>query len=268
MPTTNDIRNYLLDNSPWVDRNNTVDTVKVGDPDRPVRKAGVAWYPSIHDLRAAAAAGCDLLVVHEPLFWNHWDRDPGLRATPAGVEKDRVLSESGLVVLRAHDSWDNWPDVGIRDAWARHLELGPRVREGSSVRWHAVYEYEPAPLREFARHVADRIAPLGEDSVQVIGDPERVVSRPAVGVGCGVPGLEMVQFGADVLVMCYDGASYWSTREQMVEAGAAVVTVEHGTSEIPGIRALRDHLADVYPDVEFAWFSEHPRTWTVRGAGA
>ena len=39
-PTTSEIREYLLQNSPWVKANNTVDTVKCGDPERPVKKAG------------------------------------------------------------------------------------------------------------------------------------------------------------------------------------------------------------------------------------
>ena len=49
LPTTTEIREYLLRNSRWVKADNTVDTVKCGDPERPVKKAGVAWFPSIWD---------------------------------------------------------------------------------------------------------------------------------------------------------------------------------------------------------------------------
>jgi len=69
-PTTSDVRNYLLTHSPGVDPKNTVDTVKIGDPTRPVRKAGVCWYPSIETIKAAHEAGCDLLITHEPTFWS------------------------------------------------------------------------------------------------------------------------------------------------------------------------------------------------------
>ena len=126
------------------------------------------------------------------------------------------------------------------------------------------YEVPETTLRGFAQQVADRIGPLGEDSVQVMGDAEAKVCRPAVGVGCAVPDQEMVEFGADVLVMCYDGASYWSSRERLVEMGVSIVTVEHGTSEMPGMMNLRDHLARQFPAVEFIWIAEHPRTWTVK----
>ena len=50
LPTTTEIREYLFRrNSRWVKVDNTVDTVKCGDPERPVRKAGVAWFASIWD---------------------------------------------------------------------------------------------------------------------------------------------------------------------------------------------------------------------------
>jgi putative NIF3 family GTP cyclohydrolase 1 type 2 len=268
LSTTNEIRSYLLKNSPWVKPDNTVDTVKCGDPQRPVKKAGVAWFSSIGDIRAAIRAGCDLLIVHEPTFWEHAAPEQGWRNRGPGIAKSKALAESGLVVLRAHDTWDNWPEVGIRDSWAKYLGLTRRLREGTSLRWTAVYEIPETTLRGFAQQVADRILPLGEDSVQVIGDPDRKVRRPAVGVGCAVPDQEMVEFGADVLVMCYDGASYWASRERLAEMGVGIVTVEHGTSEMPGMMGLREHLARQFPAVEFVWIAEHPRTWTVKGRGA
>ncbi len=263
--TTKDIHEYLLANSPWVDRERTVDTVKSGDPSRPVRKAGVCWYPSIWDIRAAVAAGCDLLIAHEPTFWHHSQDEVPWRTRGPGAVKSRVLEESGLVILRAHDTWDNWPVDGIRDSWARFLGLGEPVQEGSELRWTALYGVEEQTLKHFARHVARRVRELGEEGIQVMGDPERVVRRVAVGVGCIVPDQEMVDAGADVLITCFDGASYWSHRERNAESGAAIITVEHGSSEMPGLMALRGHLAERFPSVEFIYIAEHPRTWTVWG---
>ncbi len=264
MPTTNDIRDYLIGASPWVDPARTVDTVKAGDPTRPVRKAAVCWYPSIWDLRAAVGAGCDLLIAHEPTFWEHGPEERRWRDKGPGIEKSRVLAESGLVILRAHDTWDNWPEIGIRDSWARFLQLGDREREGSQLRWTALYAVPEQTLGEFARHVAGRVRALGEEGIQVMGDPSRPVRRVAIGVGCVVPDAEMVEAGADVLIVCFDGASYWAQRERCYEMGAAIVSVEHGSSEMPGLMDLRDHLAEVFPTVEFVFTAEHPRTWTAR----
>ena len=263
-PTVADIRSYLVSNSPWVNPENTVDIVKIGDPARVVKKAGVCWYASVETIRAAHEADCDVLICHEPTFWQHAAPETHWRDKAPGSAKREYLEKTGLVILRAHDTWDQWPEVGIRDSWARFLGLEKRVYVSQGHNYHAIYEVRPQKLRDFAKYVAKKVKPLGEDSIQVMGDPNRVVKRVAVGVGCVGPDKECVEAGADVLIVCYDGASYWDTRERLHEMGAAVITVEHGTSEMPGMESLCRHLATQFPRVQFQYFAEHPRPWTVR----
>lgn len=265
MTTPNEIREYVVGNSPWVDHEKTVDTIKSGNGDIELSKVGVCWFPSMANLQAAHEAGCQLLICHEPVYYDHFDspKHPFYHQEPA-VSKRKFLEESGLVLLRLHDTWDNWPGIGIRDSWAAGLGLDKRLKEGSVWHLHGMYEIKPQPLREFAQDIAGKIKPLGEDSVQVIGDPDRIVSRPALGVGCIGPDKEMVDAGADVLIVCYDGGAYWCVRERLAELGAAIITVEHGTSEMWGLENLGRHLAEVYPDLQFQYFDDHPRTWTVK----
>lgn len=266
MATATAIRHYLLNHSPWVDPDNTVDRILYGDPDRRTDRVAVTWYPAIETLRAAHDAGCGIVVSHEPLFWKHREPDPLWYDKRPGIAKKAFLDETGMTVLRAHDSWDQWPDAGIRDSLARFLGLSDPVavwEKAPAVL--AVYAIEPQPLRQFAQHVADRVAALGEDSVRVTGDPDRIVSRPSIGVGCFCPNADMVEQGGDVLVVCYDGASYWEARERLHEMNAAVIAIEHGTSEMPGIESLARHLGQAFPDTEFLYFAEHARPWTVMG---
>ena len=264
MTATREIQHYLLSNSPWVDPKTTVDTVKSGNPDREIAKAGVCWFGDLGTMMAAHESGCELLVVHEPIFWDHHKDEAPWRTKAPGTSKQRFLDESSLVILRAHDTWDQWPEIGIRDSWAAGLGLTTRIKESEGHRYHAMYEVTPRPLHQFARYIAERIRSTGEDSVQVIGDPNRIVSRPALGVGCIGPDTDMVDAGADVVIVCYDGAPYWMVRERIVEQGAAVITVEHGTSEMWGIENLCRHLTEVFPAIEWQYFADHPRTWTVR----
>lgn len=271
--TTNDLREHILSRAPWVDRSSTVDTVKSGDPHREIHRVGVGWMASRPDLEAAITAGCDLFITHEPVFNDHRDPEDGeCRRVPPGRAKKDLLDRTGLVVLRLHDSWDGWPGIGIRDSWARGLGLGDPVadnREAARERgWHAVYRISPTSLREFARGVARRVAPLGQDGVEAIGDPERIVSRPALGVGCGGPDSDMIDAGADVLIVCYDGDSYWRDRERFFELGAAVIMVEHGTSEMWGMQSLAGYLAATFPGLDVRWFENHPRAWHVEAGGS
>jgi hypothetical protein len=156
--------------------------------------------------------------------------------------------------------------MGIRDSWARFLgfENLTFTLEGHP---HVlgIYDVEPQPLRVLAQHIADRVAVLGEDSVRVMGDPDCIVSRPSLGVGCCCPTAEIIDAGSDVAIVCYDGASYWESRERLYEMGAAVIALEHGTTEMPGIENLCRHLAERFPETEFQYFAEHPCPWTAVG---
>ena len=260
---TNDIVTHMISNSPWVNPETTVDTIKAGDGDQSVSTVAVCWYPSLRDLQDATGLGCDLLITHEPVWWDHRDRPDGpWRDRGPGQEKSRLLEESGLVIARLHDTWDNWPEIGIRDSLAKGLGFGRLVGEDET-RWHATYEVPEQTLRSFAGYIAEKVAPLGEDAVQVIGDPDMKVSRPSIGVGCGGPHEDMIGIGSDVLIMCFDGASYWSARSRFAEQGVGVVTLEHGTTEMWGIESLAQYIGDTWPELEVHYLDNHYRAWHV-----
>ncbi len=263
---TTDIREHLLARAPWVDPQTTVDTIKAGDPGRPVTTVGVGWVASIDNLRRAHELGCELFISHEPTFWEHGAPERRRRGVEPGLTKSRFLAETGLVVLRVHDTWDNWPGIGIRDSWAAGLGL-TRFLAGDPTRWHAVYAIEETTLAEFARYIAGKVAVLGQDSVQVIGDPAQRVSRPALGVGCGGPDTDAVALGADVLIVCFDGASYWQDRQRFAELGLGVITVEHGTSEMWGLENLARYLRQTFPALTVHYLDLHARPWTATAAG-
>lgn len=261
--TAQHILNHVLDQCPWVNRANTVDTVKHGDAGKPLHRIGVCWYPSLWTLRQAAELGCDGLVTHEPLWWDHWERG-GWQEKPLAQGRLKVLEESGMVVLRLHDSWDAWPGLGIRDCFARGLGLTELLAE-SSDGWHAMYRITPQPLRSLAEYVAAKVRPLGEDSVAVLGDPAQIVSRPSIGVGCYGPHEDMIAQGSDGLILTYDGASYWRDRQRLAEQGVGVIMLEHGTTEMWGIESLAGYLRQAFAGLDVRYLAGHERAWHVWG---
>ncbi len=173
-----DIRRHFLSIADWVDPEVTVDRIIVGDPDAKVDRALVSWIASFHAVEEAVARGCQMVITHEPTFWVHanelpsveqWDPDSVMYA--AAERKRRYIEEHGLVVLRVHDAWDAWPEIGIPWAWARHLGLGEEPAALGEGAYQQRYDIEPVPLDELARRVASRTALLGEPAVQVVGLP-------------------------------------------------------------------------------------------------
>ena len=260
---TNDIREYLLAHSPWVDPKHTWDTVKVGDPEREIHTVGVGWLGSTANLRAAHEAGCELFITHEALFWENAAFEHVHRFTQPGIAKQQYLEQSGMVVLRAHDTWDRWPEIGIRDSWASWLGLRRVITKPDMYR--GIYEIEETPLEEFARQVASRVRALGYDSVGVLGDLRMQVSRPAIGTGCAVPTAEYARMGSDVLLVVEQAAPPETVQDRLVDMGVGVIVVPHGASEMPGLAVLARHLGEVFPELEAQYFGGHPKPVTILG---
>src|SRR5229473_4046286 len=56
---------------PW--QSDTVDTFKAGNPDSPVSGVAVTMMATLDVLQRAAAAGDNLIITHEPTFFDHLD---------------------------------------------------------------------------------------------------------------------------------------------------------------------------------------------------
>ncbi len=240
-----DILEHFLSRADWVDRETTVDRVIVGDAGAEVESCLVTWMPSFTVLRHMVERDMRLLVCHEPTFWNHLDERP---ADDAGIqEKLNFIQEHGLVILRNHDCWDRWPDVGIPWAWAGFLGLGSKpVTVGADGYQHR-YDIDPVPLGAFARQVAGRCAILGEPFVQVTGDASQVVSRIGIGTGCGCDIPTFQQMNCDCSIVCDDGSVYWAGIQRAKDCGHPVIRVNHGTSEEPGMVTLTKYMNDHFP---------------------
>lgn len=246
--TAADMLEHFLSRATWVNRQATVDRILYGPPDRTVEAVAVAWIASWTNLRAAAENRCRLFISHEPLFYTHEDPpDDPLRREHPGAAKLAWLEQSGMTILRCHDAWDTWPEVGIRDSWAAWLGLGSLIARDATG-YCGVHEIAPAPLRDFARHVSQRIGPLGQEGVWVTGQPGRIIRRVGAGTGCAVPAPELIRDAqADAVIATADGAWEWRHRQRLLDAGAAIVLVEHSTSEKPGMMNLAEYLRATFP---------------------
>ena len=235
-----DIGEHFLSRVDWVDRDNTVDRIIVGDPERDVQACLVTWMPSFDAIRTTVARGVSLLVCHEPTFWDHGDDTPGRK--PRVSEKLRFIHEHGLTILRNHDCWDRWPKIGIPWAWASFLGLkGAPAVLGADGYQHR-YDIAPVPFEEFAREIAARTATIGEPLVEGVGDPEQPVSKIGIGTGCGCNVFTYLDMGCDCCIICDDGTAYWRGVQYAEDLGIPVICVNHATSEEPGMVTLTQYI--------------------------
>src|SRR5208282_2966355 len=97
---------------PW--QKETVDTFKAGNPDTAVTGIAVTMMATMDVLQRAAAKGQNLVITHEPTFYNHLDVPDGMEESdPVWKEKREFIEKHGMVVWRFHDHWHRMNPDGI-----------------------------------------------------------------------------------------------------------------------------------------------------------
>jgi len=232
-------------------RQTTVDGFLAGDPDAPVRGIAVTVMATLDVLHRAAERGLDLVVTHEPLYFDHHGAsDDALagEADPVFAAKAAFVAEHGLVVLHQHDAWhDRRPD-GILTGTARALGWLDAERQGDE----GVYDLPRTTLGALAAHVAQA---LGAGALRYVGDPEAPVS--VVGLQPGFHGFgpnRHLLARSDVDVLVIGEGHEWETGEYAADAVTAgvcagVVVVGHVPSEQEGMAELARWLTDLVPEV-------------------
>src|SRR6202158_884980 len=107
---------------PW--QPETVDTFKAGNPDAEVKGIAVTMMATLDVLQRAAAAEQNLIITHEPTFYNHLDKPDDLEQKendPVLAAKRAFIQEHGLVIWRFHDHWHRRKPDGIEAGMARAL---------------------------------------------------------------------------------------------------------------------------------------------------
>ena len=242
------IETYLRSlNGGWVNFADTVDTWKAGDPDADVAGIAVGWMSYTWALERAAALGCNLFITHEPTFYHHLDNDPEILAWPESKSKLARIEALGLTVLRCHDLWDQYPGLGIADAWGQKLGLGEPIGGHGYFR---VYAGGGRTAMQLARNMAARVQDLGQPGVHLIGAPERPVERIVTGTGAATPYHEMlVGYQADLVVCTDDGLGYWRDAAHAIDNDHTILVFHHHVSEEYGMELLARHLAEAFPAI-------------------
>lgn len=223
-----------------------VDNFKAGDPRTEVRGIAVAWMSYTWALQQALDLGCNLFITHEPTYYDHLDANPEVFRLEGVAEKRRLIDESGIVILRCHDLWDQFPGLGIPDSWGRWLGFGEAV-DGD--RYSRVYTIEPRPAADLAEQVAEKVAAFGQPDVHLIGPETKTVSRIAIGCGAITPFIEyLIKYRVDAAICSEDGIAHWRDGALAIDLGIPLIVVHHAASEEAGVAALAAHLAARYPE--------------------
>ena len=100
---------------------NTVDVIKEGDPQTEVTGIVTCMFATMDVLKQAVEKHCNLIVVHEPLYYNHLDETSMFQNDPVYLEKKKFITDNKLVIWRFHDYIHSMKPDGIETGMVNKL---------------------------------------------------------------------------------------------------------------------------------------------------
>jgi putative NIF3 family GTP cyclohydrolase 1 type 2 len=244
---------------------NTVDTIKAGDPATVVTGIATTISPTMDVLRKAVAAHDNLIITHEPTFYNHLDADTLFKNDPVYAEKMAYIREHDLVIFRWHDGWHQRKPDGIAEGW---IKLA-----GWQQYQHADNQYfftiPGTTVKELAEQLQKK---MGDRIVRVIGDPNLHVTHVAYAPGAPGEARQVLALERDDVEVLVGGEiPEWETISYAWDAAQqgrhkALILLGHYTSEEPGMDNCAVWLKTLFPGtkIDFIlagepyWQPSHP----------
>jgi len=259
-----DFMNGVLERSPWVDRENTVDKIIDGRPDKELGKLLVVWRCGPEAVDAAIRGGYDGIVTHEPTYYFHMNEVIQLAAMPGdspkkkyAEAKQRLIRGNDLTVIRIHDSWDSREKIGIAASWAKSLGLTNLAYRSEPMQCECRYDIPPTTAGDLLETVREAVKGYQAQTPFLFGDRGKAVSRVGVGAGCIGDIERYMNMGCDIAIVCDDGVSYWGDLAFALDCGFPVIRVSHAASEEAGIQALSGWIKNEF-GIETEYMREAP----------
>ncbi len=247
-----DIMNELFELADDRDYSRTCDTCKAGDPNAEVHKIAVSMFDTPDVIKQAKAWGAQLLIVHEPTYYNHMDHHSDETVECA---KRKFIEESGLTIYRYHDhAHYTTPDV-IATGMLKNMAFDAQVEYTEVFDLLRLRLNQPLTPLEIAKHIEDR---LGIRHIRVCGAAN--VPCTKISGMFGTPGGVFEELKSDHCeVMLTGEASEWSLAEYARDAAQlgfkkALLILGHIGSERDGMKYTTELLRQMHPELEAEYF--------------
>jgi putative NIF3 family GTP cyclohydrolase 1 type 2 len=249
---------------PW--QSDTVDTFKAGNPDSRVSGIAVTMMATLDVLQRAAAAGDNLIITHEPTFFDHLDISdqlPEKDTDPVLAAKRQFIAEHGQVIWRFHDHWHARNPDGI-EAGMVHALGWEKFQDANN---QYLFTIPETPLEKLAAEIKRK---LGIRIIRVVGDPGLRITKLALAPGAAgltrqAKALEMP--GVQALVI--GEAQEWEAVEYVADAVSegrqkSLIILGHIPSEQAGMEECTSWLKTFVTEVPIQFVPAREPFWSPK----
>lgn len=246
---------------------NTVDTIKEGDPETVVTGIVTTFSPTMEVLRKAVADGDNLIVSHEPTFYNHPDDRTLFVDDPVYKEKLAYIREHHLVIWRFHDTWHKRRPDGIAEGfvdqlgWKKYENPGPAGDAGFFFTVPRTTVSGLATVLKWKLHAK---------VIRVVGDPDLVVTKVAYAPGAAGEATQVKALERDdVEVLLVGEIPEWETILYVRDAAQqgrkkALILLGHVTSEESGMDNCAKWLRGLFPAMRVDFIPAGEPYWAAK----
>ena len=261
--TANDVIQSIKENvtCDWAEE--TVDTFKAGDPSSNVTGIATTFIATMDVLKKAVEENCNLIITHEPTFYNHLDQTDHLKDDPVYEAKIKYINDNNLIIFRFHDHVHQTTPDGILMGMIDRLGWEEHRIEGEDY----VFDFPDMFAGELAK---DLKMTFHKAPIRLIGDPKMSFSRVAFAMGA--PGymahIKMLQRD-DVDVLVGGEVPEWESITYVRDATGAginkvMILIGHANSEEGGMEYVANWLGEIVKEVPVRFIPSGDPFYTPR----
>ena len=229
-------------------RETAIDDFLYGNPDIELKNIAVAMMATQEVLEQAAQKGCNLIISHEPLFYNHYHKFENLLDDAVYKTKETFLRNNRLCVFHLHDNLHNprfdFIDVGM----AKKLDW-EKYRTGDN---YKNFRMPDVKLKHTLRNIKVNLQPA---AIRYVGDKDIVYENVIVSWGFLMMenGVELInRYENSVLITGetheWEFVEYVHDANQMGFRKALIIT-GHIPSEACGVEFFCNYLKEKFPSI-------------------
>lgn len=240
---------------------NTVDVIKEGNADTKIKGIVTCMFATMDVLRKAVEKNCNLIITHEPLYYNHLDSSEQFESDAVYLEKKKFIEENNLVVWRFHDYIHRIQPDGIISGMVEKLDWADYQSKDNAYK----FTFPPISLIDFLKGMKEAFP---ENGFHVVGDSTIQVSNVVFAPGSSGA---MIQIGQlrlpDVDIVVAGEVPQWETYEYVRDAIAqgrkmAIVFIGHINSEENGMKFCADWLREFVTEIPIHFIECGSSYWT------
>jgi len=226
---------------------NTVDIIKEGNADIEVKGIVTCMFATMDVLRKAVEKNSNLIITHEPLYYNHFDSAEQFENDAVFLEKQKFIKDNKLVIWRFHDYIHRIQPDGIITGMVEKLKWADNQLKDNPYK----FSFAQQTLSDLLKGMKTTFP---ENAFHVVGDSTMQLSNVVI-----VPGASgtMAQIGQlrlpNVDVVVAGEVPQWETYEYVRDAVSqgrkkAIIFIGHINSEESGMKYCADWLGEFVTD--------------------